>query len=55
MTDATVKSQRKDANFKGSWDPIDPWGQDGGRVYATAIMVLCLEVYYRYSKILGGR
>jgi hypothetical protein len=55
MTDATVKSQRKDGNFKGSWDPIDPWGQDGGRVYATAIMVLCLEVYYRYSKILGGR
>jgi hypothetical protein len=31
----------------GSWDPIDAWGEEGGRVYATALMVLCLDVYYR--------
>ena len=26
----------------GSWDPIDPWGEDGGRVYSTALMALAL-------------
>jgi hypothetical protein len=55
MTDAVLKSQRGDGNFLGSWDPIDPWGEEGGRVYSTAIMVLCLEVYYRYARVLGGR
>lgn len=23
--------------------PIDPWGCEGGRVYSTAMMALCLE------------
>ena len=27
----------------GSWDPMGPWGPDGGRIYATALMTLCLE------------
>lgn len=31
----------------GSWDPIDRWGEKGVRVYATAINVLTLDVYYR--------
>ncbi|MFI5401567.1 MAG: hypothetical protein ACHQ1G_01425, partial [Planctomycetota bacterium] len=26
----------------GSWDPVDVWGEDGGRVYATAMMTLAL-------------
>jgi hypothetical protein len=34
----------------GSWDPKDPWGDEGGRVYSTALMTLCLESYYRYPK-----
>lgn len=55
MTDAIVKTQRQDGNFHGSWDAVDPWGPDGGRVYSTAIMVLCLEAYFRYGKVLGGR
>ena len=41
--------------FEGSWDPLDPWGEEGGRVYSTALMVLCLEVYFRYGKVLGSR
>jgi hypothetical protein len=32
----------------GSWDPVDPWGPDGGRVYSTALMTLTLEAYYRH-------
>jgi hypothetical protein len=52
LTSAVVKNQRTDGNFKGSWDPIDAWGEDGGRVYATALNVLTLEAYYRYSKLI---
>ncbi|MEQ8763015.1 MAG: terpene cyclase/mutase family protein [Planctomycetota bacterium] len=41
--------------LQGSWDPVGPWGEAGGRVYSTALMVLCLEVYYRYGKVIGSR
>jgi hypothetical protein len=37
----------------GSWDPVDPWSQEGGRVYATALNALCTEVYYRYPRVFG--
>lgn len=57
MKPAVVESQRTDGgtSFKGSWDPVGPWGYAGGRVYSTATMVLCLEVYFRYAKVLGAR
>jgi hypothetical protein len=51
LLDAAVKSQRQDGNFKGSWDPVDAWGNEGGRVYATAMLVLCLQAPYRYARI----
>jgi hypothetical protein len=51
---AVVETQRGDGNFAGSWDNIDPWGEDGGRVYSTALMTLCMEVYYRYPRVFGG-
>jgi hypothetical protein len=35
----------------GSWDPIDAWGESGGRVYATAINALTLETYYRHLRL----
>jgi hypothetical protein len=37
----------------GSWDPVDPWSQEGGRVYSTALNALCTEVYYRYPRVFG--
>jgi hypothetical protein len=55
MKKAVLESQRKDGDFLGSWDPVGPWGYSGGRVYSTAAMVLCLEVYFRYAKVLGAR
>jgi hypothetical protein len=55
MEPAVIKSQRKDGAARGSWDPVGPWGEPGGRIYATATMALCLEAYYRYGRILGGR
>ena len=43
------------ASTRARWDPIGPWGLDGGRVYSTAMMAMCLEVYYRYDRLFGGR
>ena len=57
MTTSMVGNQRMDTDycaFKGSWDPIDPWGGDGGRVYSTALLAMCLEVYYRYDRVIGA-
>ncbi len=51
LSPAVVKQQRDDGNFKGSWDPTCTWGEDGGRVYSTAILVLTLEAYYRYTRL----
>jgi hypothetical protein len=56
MDAAIVQTQRKDTEFclvKGSWDPIGPWGLEGGRVYSTALMAMCLEIYYRYPRVFG--
>ena len=48
---AVLATQRTDGNARGSWDPACAWGEDGGRVYATAILCLTLQVYYRYGKL----
>jgi len=55
MKPAVLDSQRHDGSHNGSWDPVGPWGHSGGRVYSTATMVLCLEVYFRYARVLGAR
>ncbi len=52
LNPAVVKNQRLDGNFKGSFDPVGAWGEDGGRVYSTAILVLTLEAYYRYTRLI---
>jgi hypothetical protein len=39
--------QRQDGSYAGSWDPDDVRGREGGRVYATAAMLLALEVAWR--------
>ncbi len=51
MKKAVVGSQEgsKDGHEKGSWDPISRWSWEAGRVYATALNALTLEVYYRYN------
>ncbi len=51
---AVVKNQHLDKtkkNLYGSWDPKCAWGEDGGRVYSTAILVLTLEALYRYTRL----
>lgn len=45
LSAALLGAQRRDTTpclYAGSWDPVDPWGPDGGRVYATAIAALSL-------------
>jgi hypothetical protein len=54
MEKAVINSQRQKGCAKGSWDPVGAWGEEGGRVYSTAIMALCMEVYYRYSRLIGA-
>lgn len=48
LRDVLVSSQRQTGHAVGSWDPRDPWGRYGGRLYSTALSTLCLEVYYRF-------
>jgi len=48
LQEALVTTQRTDEDTAGSWDPDPIWGGYGGRVYATALGALCLEVYYRF-------
>ena len=51
MRACTLKTQRKDGHTRGSWDPSTSDAMFGGRVYATAMNVLNLEVYYRYLPV----
>ncbi len=55
MRPAILDNQRHDGDEKGSWDAAGPWGYVGGRVYSTALMTLCIEVYFRYAQVLGAR
>jgi hypothetical protein len=56
MKQAVLTRQRRgDAPgdpYAGSWDPPDNfWGRVGGRLYATTLNILNLEIYYRYLPI----
>ncbi len=51
MKTALLEHQKRGGCLDGSWDNVDPWGKSGGRIYATAINVLSLEIYYRYAKV----
>jgi hypothetical protein len=57
IVEAVVKHQHRagSGSRTGSWDPLDPWGPDGGRVYSTAMLTMCMEVYYRYHRVFGGK
>ena len=53
LADAVLPIQHKQGERRGSWDPQpDPWGSQGGRIYSTSLLVLTLEVYYRYGSML---
>ena len=51
VMDAVVGSQRDDGNFAGSWDPLGRGVVRGGRLFSTALSVLTLESFYRYTRL----
>jgi hypothetical protein len=51
MRKVTLENQRTKGHEKGSWDPVTADASFGGRVYATAMNVINLEVYYRYLPV----
>jgi hypothetical protein len=53
LLDAALPAQRQDGESRGSWDPIDPWGSEGGRAYATAMLVLSVEACLRGARAKG--
>ncbi|MFM7165697.1 MAG: hypothetical protein ACKO3T_10660 [Planctomycetaceae bacterium] len=48
IRDLLIAEQRTSGELAGTWDPNDPWGRYGGRLYSTALATLTLEVYYRF-------
>jgi Ca-activated chloride channel family protein len=56
MKNALIPNQKtgKDGCQAGSWEPSSRWANEGGRVWATAINALTLEVYYRYANVFGS-
>jgi len=56
MEKAIIDNQLREGCERGSWDPRrSPWSDNGGRVYATALCTLSLEVYYRFDRVLAKR
>ncbi|MGE0431956.1 MAG: prenyltransferase/squalene oxidase repeat-containing protein [Planctomycetota bacterium] len=57
MQAAVLPLQHTDESVKrlyGSWDPLHPfWGAYSGRLYATCLNILNLEIYYRYLPLYG--
>ena len=48
LRDMLVSSQNTRGALAGSWKPTDYREKPGGRLYATALRLLMLEVYYRH-------
>ncbi len=51
---ALLPHQRRDGCADGSWDGLGEWCLAGGRVYATALNALTLQVVYRYERRAGS-
>jgi hypothetical protein len=40
---------------RGSWAPHGPYAKEGGRIYSTTLLTLCMETFYRYARVVGVR
>lgn len=54
LREQLIRTQSKEGHESGSWYFKDKHGDQGGRLYNTAMAVLTLEVYYRYLPIYGA-
>ena len=50
-----IKTQATRGHEAGSWHFKNQHGDVGGRLYTTAMAVMTLEVYYRYSPLFGSK
>jgi len=49
MQSHLINTQEKQGHKAGSWSPAGvDWGKAGGRLYATCMALITLEVYYRH-------
>ena len=48
MRDFLVKQQEKEGAAAGSWMFDERWASQAGRLYATSLSCMTLEVYYRF-------
>jgi hypothetical protein len=48
LRDMLVSTQERKGSLAGSWESRDEREKPGGRLYATALRLLMLEVYYRH-------
>lgn len=53
MREKLINAQRMDGHERGSWFPENPDGHclTGGRLYATSLNCMVLEVYYRHMPL----
>ena len=51
MRELLISTQHSNGHRRGSWTPKENHDRQGGRLYATALAVCCLEVYYRHLPI----
>lgn len=52
LRDYLISTQDHGGNHQaGSWYFTDPHGQMGGRLYTTAMVIMTLEVYYRFMPL----
>lgn len=49
MRELLIRTQETSGHREGSWSPegVD-WGKRGGRIYATSLALMTLQVYYRH-------
>ena len=50
MRDLLIEAQATEGHARGSWAPQGGHDSSGGRVYATSLALLTLEVYYRHKR-----
>lgn len=49
MREHLIRTQEKSGHKAGSWSPEGAdWGTRGGRMYATSLALMTLQVYYRH-------
>jgi hypothetical protein len=48
LRDMLVQTQVKTGHLAGTWDPADQWDYQAGRLYASSLRLLALEVYFRH-------